>query len=78
MQMSHQSDIEIEICARDLFKDGQYESPFSRCDEEVRVLDARGDVLEVNDLADGIVREKGTCFVDADGREDAHVLRMLW
>ena len=72
MQMCHQAHVEIEVRTRDLFEDRQHIPPLGGGDEEIRVFHARGDVLEVDDVADVIRRHKGAGLVQGNRGENTH------
>jgi hypothetical protein len=48
----HQADVEAEIGKRDFFENREYESASGGRDKKVRILDTRGDILKVDDVAD--------------------------
>ena len=72
MQMRHQSHVEIEILPRDFFENGENVTPFSGGDKKIRILDARGDVLEIDNVADAIWRDERASLNSGDGGKDAH------
>ena len=73
-QVSHQFQIKGQLLKGQSLEDRQNKAPIGRRQEKIRVLDARGDAVQVRQFADRELRQEARGFGASDRGEVGHWL----
>jgi len=70
--MRHEVQVKGELRRAQLLEQSEHEPAVRGRDEVIRVLDARGDALQIDERADGVAFQPGGEFLGGDARKDGH------